>query len=83
MANALPGDAVPYDMASGEGARYELNGQLVTVIARAVETGGIFSAAAFRRHGRGVARSYGRGVCTRRSTLRGILHVGCRAKAAF
>ncbi len=33
-------------MASGEGgARYEINGQLVTVIARAADTGGIFSAA--------------------------------------
>ena len=45
VANALPGEAVPYYMASGEGARYELNGQLVTVIARAADTGGIFSAA--------------------------------------
>ena len=45
LANVLPGDAVPYYMASGEGARYEINGQLVTVIARAADTGGIFSAA--------------------------------------
>ena len=45
VANVLPGEAVPYYMASGEGARYELNGQLVTVIARAADTGGIFSAA--------------------------------------
>jgi len=45
VANALPGEAVPYYMASGEGARYEINGQLVTVIARAADTGGIFSAA--------------------------------------
>jgi quercetin 2,3-dioxygenase len=45
VANTLPGEAVPYYMASGEGARYEINGQLVTVIARAADTGGIFSAA--------------------------------------
>ena len=45
VANMLPGEAVPYYMASGEGARYEINGQLVTVIARAADTGGIFSAA--------------------------------------
>ena len=45
VSNALPGEAVPYYMASGEGARYEINGQLVTVIARAADTGGIFSAA--------------------------------------
>jgi quercetin 2,3-dioxygenase len=45
VANALPGQAVPYYMASGEGARYEINGQLVTVIARAVDTAGMFGAA--------------------------------------
>ncbi|WP_258073930.1 hypothetical protein [Arthrobacter sp. Y81] len=45
IANALPGEAVPYYMASGEGARYETNRQLVTVIARAADAGGIFSAA--------------------------------------
>ena len=45
VANVLPGEAVPYYMASGEGARYEINRQLVTVIARAADTGGIFSAA--------------------------------------
>jgi quercetin dioxygenase-like cupin family protein len=45
VANALPGAAVPCYMASGEGARYEINGQLVNVIARAADTGGIFSAA--------------------------------------
>ena len=55
VANALPGEAVPYYMASGEGARYEINGQLVTVIARAADTGGIFSAAYFGGHGGGVA----------------------------
>src|SRR4029078_12644571 len=31
LANVLPCDAVPYYMASGEGARYEIAGQLVTV----------------------------------------------------
>src|SRR6476620_6148971 len=45
VANALPGETVPYYMASGEGARYEIDGQLMTVIARAADTGGIFSAA--------------------------------------
>lgn len=44
-ANALSGEAVPYYMVSGVGARYAINGQLVTVIARAADTGGIFSVA--------------------------------------
>jgi hypothetical protein len=39
VANALPGEAVPYYMASGEGGRYEIDGQLVTVIARAADIG--------------------------------------------
>ncbi|SFP72812.1 quercetin 2,3-dioxygenase [Amycolatopsis arida] len=41
----LPGEPVPYYLASGEGARYELDGQLWTVIARAADTGGLFDAA--------------------------------------
>lgn len=45
VANVLPGSAVPSYMASGEGARNEINGQLVTVIARAADTDGTFSAA--------------------------------------
>lgn len=45
LANALPGDSVPYYMDSGEGGRYEISGPLVTVIARAAAAGGIFSAA--------------------------------------
>ncbi|MEZ0163438.1 quercetin 2,3-dioxygenase [Kineococcus sp. LSe6-4] len=43
--NQLPGEPVPYAMASGEGARYELDGQLWTVFARAADTGGLFDAA--------------------------------------
>jgi quercetin 2,3-dioxygenase len=43
-ANSLPGEAVPYLMSAGEGARYELNGQLITVIARQKDTGGQFGA---------------------------------------
>jgi quercetin 2,3-dioxygenase len=43
-ANSLPGEAVPYLMSAGEGARYELNGQLVTLIARPQDTGGQFGA---------------------------------------
>lgn len=41
----LPGRCVPYYLAAGEGARYELGGQLITVIARAEDTGGQFGAA--------------------------------------
>ena len=40
VANALPGEAVPYYMASGEGARYEINGQLVHGPAIVSATGG-------------------------------------------
>jgi quercetin 2,3-dioxygenase len=43
--NALPGEPVPYYLASGEGLRYERNGQLWTVIARGADTGGLFDAA--------------------------------------
>ena len=43
--NALPGEPVPYYLASGEGLRYERDGQLWTVIARGVDTGGLFDAA--------------------------------------
>ncbi|WP_313818182.1 quercetin 2,3-dioxygenase [Citricoccus sp.] len=43
--NALPGEPVPYYLASGEGLRYEADGQLWTVIARGQDTGGLFDAA--------------------------------------
>lgn len=43
--NQLPGEPVPYYLASGEGLRYELDGQLWTVIARGTDTGGLFDAA--------------------------------------
>ncbi|MGV0745848.1 quercetin 2,3-dioxygenase [Mycolicibacterium sp. XJ870] len=41
----LPGRSVPYYMAAGEGQRFELGSQLLTVIARPEDTGGQFSAA--------------------------------------
>ncbi|MEV6561585.1 quercetin 2,3-dioxygenase [Nocardia sp. NPDC051756] len=41
----LPGRCVPYYLAAGEGERYELGGQLITIIARAEDTGGQFGAA--------------------------------------
>ena len=41
----LPGEPVPYALASGEGLRFETAGQLWTVIARASDTGGAFDAA--------------------------------------
>ncbi|GGG03620.1 hypothetical protein GCM10007304_17150 [Rhodococcoides trifolii] len=43
--DALPGEQVPYAVASGEGLRYEIDNQLWTVIARASDTGGLFDAA--------------------------------------
>lgn len=43
--NTLPGYCAPYYMAAGEGERYELGGQLITVIARPEDTGGQFGAA--------------------------------------
>ncbi|OPX09126.1 quercetin 2,3-dioxygenase [Gordonia sp. i37] len=43
--DALPGEAVPYRLASGEGLRYEIDNQLWTVIARTADTGGLFDAA--------------------------------------
>lgn len=42
---ALPGEPVPYYLASGEGLRFETGGQLWTVIARTQDTGGLFDAA--------------------------------------
>lgn len=45
LINALPGEPAPYYLASGEGLRYEVDGQLWTVIARSVDTGGLFDAA--------------------------------------
>lgn len=41
----LPGRCLPYYVSAGEGQRYELGGQLVTVIARPEDTGGQFGAA--------------------------------------
>jgi quercetin 2,3-dioxygenase len=43
--NDLPGEPVPYYLASGEGARFETAGQLWTVIARSQDSGGAFDAA--------------------------------------
>lgn len=43
--NELPGEPVPYYLASGEGLRYESAGQHWTVIARSSDTGGTFDAA--------------------------------------
>lgn len=45
LANTLPGAPLPYVMAAGHGDRYLLNGQLLTVIARPVDTGDLFGAA--------------------------------------
>lgn len=45
VVNRLPGEPVPYYLASGEGRRYELDGLLWTVIARGSDTGGLFDAA--------------------------------------
>ncbi|CAN5549080.1 cupin domain-containing protein [soil metagenome] len=45
LINALPGEPAPYYLAGGEGLRYEIDGQLWTVIARSVDTGGLFDAA--------------------------------------
>ncbi|WP_159945034.1 MULTISPECIES: quercetin 2,3-dioxygenase [unclassified Nocardiopsis] len=45
VVNALPGEPVPYYLASGEGLRFEIGGQLWTVIARGADTGGLFDAA--------------------------------------
>ena len=43
--NALPGEPVPYYLSSGEGLRFETDGQLWTVIARGADTAGLFDAA--------------------------------------
>ncbi|MGY0498297.1 quercetin 2,3-dioxygenase [Nocardia sp. FBN12] len=43
--DTLPGRCAPYYMAAGEGERHEIGGQLITVIARAEDTGGQFGAA--------------------------------------
>ncbi|MFD5247137.1 quercetin 2,3-dioxygenase [Amycolatopsis sp. NPDC058340] len=45
VVGALPGEPVPYYLASGEGLRFETGGLLWTVIARARDTGGLFDAA--------------------------------------
>lgn len=54
LVGELPGEQVPYSLAFGEGARYELGGQLITVIARAQDTAGLYSAA-FVTGGMGLA----------------------------
>lgn len=41
----LPGEPVPYYLASGEGRRHEIGNQLWTVIARSADSGGDFDAA--------------------------------------
>ncbi|WP_199732525.1 cupin domain-containing protein [Kocuria soli] len=46
--NALPGEPLPYYVANGEGLRFERDGQLWTIIARAGDTGGSFDAAFIR-----------------------------------
>lgn len=43
--DSLPGRCVPYHLSDGEGERYQLGGQLLTVIARPQDTGGQFGAA--------------------------------------
>ncbi|WP_034271408.1 quercetin 2,3-dioxygenase [Haloechinothrix halophila] len=53
----LPGEPVPYYLSSGEGLRYEVDGQLWTVIARAQDTGGLFDAA-YISGGRGAHTGY-------------------------
>lgn len=53
----LPGEPVPYSVASGEGARYEVDGHLWTIIARAQDTGGLFDAA-YITGGRGARTGY-------------------------
>ncbi|MDN5569789.1 MAG: quercetin 2,3-dioxygenase [Propionibacteriaceae bacterium] len=45
LLNRLPGEPVPYYLASGEGHRVERDGQLWTIIARAGDAGGLFDAA--------------------------------------
>lgn len=53
----LPGEPVPYSMAHGEGHRYDVDGVLWTVIARASDTGGLFDAA-YVTGGRGAGVDY-------------------------
>ncbi|HKS49119.1 MAG TPA: quercetin 2,3-dioxygenase [Amycolatopsis sp.] len=57
LRNQLPGEPAPYFMAGGEGKRYEVDGQLWTVFARALDTGGLFDAA-FVNGGRGARTGY-------------------------
>lgn len=54
VVNELPGEPVPYYLASGEGRRFEVGGVLCTVIARSQDTGGLFDAA-YLTGGRGDA----------------------------
>lgn len=53
----LPGEPVPYSLAAGEGRRYEVDGQLWTVLARSQDTGGLFDAA-YISGGRGAWAGY-------------------------
>ena len=55
--NALPGEPVPYYLSSGEGLRFETDGQLWTVIARGTDTGGLFDASAPTSWSRAACRS--------------------------
>ncbi|ASU85815.1 cupin [Nocardiopsis gilva YIM 90087] len=57
LRNELPGAPVPYYVANGEGERYEVDGQLWTIIARTQDTGGLFDAA-YISGGRGAATGY-------------------------
>ncbi|KHL13423.1 quercetin 2,3-dioxygenase [Mumia flava] len=45
VVDTLPGEPVPYAITSGEGQRYEVDGQLWTVVARAADSGNAFDAA--------------------------------------
>ncbi|MEU2105910.1 quercetin 2,3-dioxygenase [Nocardia sp. NPDC019255] len=45
LADTLPGEPVPYYLASAEGLRFEAYGQLWTVLARSSDSGGLFDAA--------------------------------------
>ncbi|MCU1479764.1 MAG: cupin protein [Subtercola sp.] len=44
LIDRLPGTVAPYAMSAGEGARYEIDGTLYTVIARPEDTGDLFGA---------------------------------------
>ncbi|RFA23650.1 quercetin 2,3-dioxygenase [Subtercola boreus] len=44
VVDRLPGETLPYLMTAGEGARYEIDGRLITLIARPEDTGSLFGA---------------------------------------